>query len=160
MVESKPQPSVKIKKIVVDTNIIFSLILNSNGTIGDLIFNSHAVFAFYSCDYMRYEIRKHWIKLLKISKLPDEQLQDAYEKILTKITFINEALISKKIWLKAEKTVQNIDPDDVAFVALTNHLKGCLWTGDKELYSGLKERQFHYVYNTTDILKQRDRQTN
>lgn len=109
---------------------------------------------------MRYEIRKHWTKLLKISKLPDEQLQDAYEKVLTKITFINEAIILKATWLKAEQTVQNTDLDDVDFVALTNHLKGCLWTGDKELYNGLKEKRFRCVYNTTDMLKQRDRQTN
>lgn len=51
VVESKPQPSVKMKKIVIDTNIIFSTLLNSNGTIGDLIFNSDHVFTVYSCDY-------------------------------------------------------------------------------------------------------------
>ncbi len=147
-----------MKKIVVDTNIIFSTLLNSNGTIGDLIFNSDHVFKFYSCDYMRYEIRKHWTKLITVSKLTNEQLQDAYEKILTKITFINEALITTTTWLKAEQIVQDIDLDDVDFVALTNHLKGCLWTGDKELYDGLKEKRFRCVYNTADILKQRDRQ--
>lgn len=46
-------------KIVVDTNIIFSALLNSNGTIGDLIFNSDKTFELYSCSYMRYEILKH-----------------------------------------------------------------------------------------------------
>ena len=148
-----------MKKIIVDTNIIFSTLLNSNGTIGDLIFNSDQVFAFYSCDYMRYEIRKHWTKLLKISKLRDEQLQDAYEKVLTKIAFINEAIISTSAWLKAEQTVKDIDFDDIDFVALTNYLKGRLWTGDKELYNGLKEKRFRCVYNTADIFKQRDKQT-
>jgi hypothetical protein len=68
---------------------------------------------------MRYEIRKHWIKLLKISKLTDQDLQDAYEKVLTKITFINAVLISAATWQKAEQTVQNIDMDDVDFIALT-----------------------------------------
>lgn len=149
-----------MKKIIVDTNIIFSTLLNSNGTIGDLIFNSDQVFAFYSCDYMRYEIRKHWTKLLKISKLRDEQLQDAYEKVLTKIAFINEAIISTSAWLKAEQTVKDIDFDDIDFVALTNYLKGCLWTGDKELYNGLKEKRFRCVYNTNDILKLLNRRTN
>ena len=33
-----------MKKIIVDTNIIFSCLLNSQGTIGDLIFNSDLVF--------------------------------------------------------------------------------------------------------------------
>jgi len=31
-------------KVVVDTNIIFSALLNSNGTIGDLLFNSDKQF--------------------------------------------------------------------------------------------------------------------
>ena len=146
-----------MKKIVVDSNIIFSTLLNSNGTIGDLIFNSDHVFEFYSCDYMRYEIRKHWSKLIKISKLPDEQLQNGYEKVLTKITFINEAVISSATWLKAEQTVKDIDLDDVDFVALTTFLKGCLWTGDKELYNGLKEKRFRCVYNTADVYKQRNK---
>ena len=48
-------------KIIVDTNIIFSGLLNTNGSIGDLIFNSEGVFQFYSCDYMRHEIDKHWV---------------------------------------------------------------------------------------------------
>jgi len=147
-----------MKKIIVDTNIIFSTLLNSNGTIGDLIFNSNGFFEFYSCDYMRFEIRKHWDKLIKISKLTNEEMHDAYEKTLTKINFINEAIILPATWIKAEQTVQEIDIDDVDFVALTNHLKGCLWTGDKELYNGLKEKKFRCVYNTADIVRKRYKQ--
>jgi len=48
-----------MKKIIVDTNIIFSCLLNSQSTIGDLIFNSENIFYFYSNQYMRFEIRKH-----------------------------------------------------------------------------------------------------
>jgi predicted nucleic acid-binding protein len=51
----------------------------------------------------------------------------------------------------------DIDLDDIDFVALTTHLKRCLWTRDKELYNGLKEKRFCSVYNTTDLLRQRDK---
>lgn len=37
----------------------------------DLIFNSENIFDFYSSQYMRFEIRKHWNKLKKISQLSD-----------------------------------------------------------------------------------------
>ena len=47
-----------MKKIIVDTNIIFSCLLNSQGKIGDLIFNSENIFDFYSNQYMRFKIRK------------------------------------------------------------------------------------------------------
>ena len=90
-----------MKKIIVDTNIIFSCLLNSDGTIGDLIFNSENIFEFYSNQYMRFEIRKHWNKLKKISKLTDLELENAYDKMLKKLTFINEELIPQSDWKKA-----------------------------------------------------------
>ncbi len=46
-----------MKKIIVDTNILFSFLLNTQGSIGDILFNGEAIFDFYSNEYMRYEIR-------------------------------------------------------------------------------------------------------
>ena len=87
-----------MRKIIVDTNIIFSCLLNSQIAIGDLIFNSKNIFEFYSNQYMLFEIRKHWNKLLNISKLSDAELQTSLDKLLTKLTFINEELIPQKEW--------------------------------------------------------------
>jgi predicted nucleic acid-binding protein len=148
-----------MKKIIIDTNIIFSCLLNSSGTIGDLIFNSDNVFDFYSNQYMRFEIRKHWDRLKKISKLSDLELQAAYDKMLTRIIFINEELIPQANWEKAEQLVKKIDLDDTDFVALTKFLKGILWTGDRALYEGLKSTRFRTVYNTADLVKFRSRIT-
>ena len=148
-----------MKKIIVDTNIIFSYLLNSQGTIGDLIFNSVNVFDFYSNNYLRFEIRKHWNKLKKISGLTDGELETAYDKLLTKLTFINEELIPQSDWEKAETMSSDIDIDDSDFVALTRFLKGGLWTGDKPLYDGLKAKRFRAVYNTQDMIRLRDRLT-
>lgn len=141
--------------IVVDTNIIFSALLNTQGTIGDLIFNSENIFEFYSCSYMRAEIHRHWLKLLKISRLSDLQLQTAYDRLSARLHFIEEALIPASIWVRAEQTVAGIDEDDIDFVALTRFLKGALWTGDKVLYNGLKAKRFRTVYNTQDLAKLR-----
>lgn len=138
-------------KIIIDTNIIFSALLNSTGTIGDLIFNSDKHFEFYSCSYMKHEIDKHWDKLKSISKLTEEQLQVARLELFKKINFINEELIPEKQWLSAERIVKDIDIDDSDFVALTNFMKGYLWTGDKPLYNGLKEKNFKKVINTKEL---------
>ena len=146
-----------MKKIIVDTNIIFSCLLNSEGAIGDLIFNSENIFKFYSSQYMRFEIRKHWNKLKKISKLTDAKLETAYDKMLIKLTFIDEELITQNHWERAENLVIDIDLDDTDFVALTGYLKGGLWTGDKPLYEGLKGKRFRTIYNTRDMIKLRDR---
>ncbi len=146
-----------MKKIIVDTNIIFSCLLNTHGTIGDLIFNSDTVLDFYSNEYMRYEIRKHWQRLRKISTLTDAELETALDKILTKVTFINEDLIPEVIWEKAEILVAGIDIDDIDFIALTRYLKAALWTGDKPLYEGLKTKRFRTVYNTAEMVRLRNK---
>ncbi len=146
-----------MKKIIVDTNIIFSCLLNSQGTIGDLIFNSDNIFEFYSNRYMRFEIRKHWNKLKNISKLTDDEIEIAYEKMLTKLIFINEELIPQNDWEKAEILVEGIDLDDSDFIAVTRYLKGGLWTRDKPLYDGLKAKRFRAIYNTQDMIKLRNR---
>ena len=146
-----------MKKIIIDTNIIFSCLLNSQGTIGDLIFNSEEIFEFYSNQYMRLEIYKHWNKLLKISKLTELELETAYDKMLPKLTFINEEIIPQSDWKQAETLVADIDLDDSDFVALTKFLKGSLWTGDKPLYIGLKAKRFKTIYNTNDMIKLRNR---
>jgi predicted nucleic acid-binding protein len=146
-------------KIVVDTNIIFSALLNSNTNIGDLVFNSDKHFEFYSCAYMRYEIKKHWERLKKISKLSDEQLQISYTQVLSKLQFINEEIIPAETWLSSEEITKGIDIDDTDFVALTKFLKATLWTGDKVLYRGLKKLGFKKLINTTELLALRKKKS-
>lgn len=139
-------------KIIIDTNIIFSALLNSNSKIGDLLFLSEGIFEFYSCNYMRYEIKKHWKKLLKISALSESNLIESHSKVLSKIHFINEELIPEQIWISAEKLVEEIDLDDIDFVALTIHLNGILWTGDKHLLNGLLKKDFDKIFDTNSLI--------
>lgn len=139
-------------KIVVDTNIVFSALLNSNGNIGLILFNSEKYFEFYSCNYMRYEIKKHWERLKTISKLSEEQLEISYTLILSKLKFINEEIIPMETWLDSEEITKEIDIDDIDFVALTKFLNATLWTGDKVLYNGLKKLDFEKLLNTSEIL--------
>ncbi len=145
-------------KIIIDTNIIFSTLLNTKGAIGDLVFNSNECFTFYSCSYMRFEIQKHWNKLLKISKLTDEELHVAYDRVMLKIRFINEELIPASVWEASENLVADIDIDDIDFVALQSFLGGKLWTGDKPLYNGLKSKGFEDVLTTPELVELRKKQ--
>ena len=108
---------------------------------------------------MRFEIEKHWDKLKQISKLSDKELKESLFRLFTKIHFINEEQIIEKIWLKAENLTTNIDIDDTDFVALTDYLKGVLWTGDKELYNGLINKGFKKVVCTQELLLIRTQQT-
>ena len=72
--------------------------------------------------------------------------------MLTKpIHFINVKLIPKSIIQFAEDLTKDIDIDDMEFVALTEHLRGHLWSGDGVLKKGLLKKNWN-KFITTDIL--------
>ena len=138
-------------KIIVDTNIVFSAILNSNSRIGKILLNSKEHFQFFTCNYLRIEIQRHRNKLLKITKLTEDQLSELEELITQHVTFIDERLIPQDILIKTETQLKAIDPDDTVFVALTKHLEGKLWTGDLQLYNGLKAKRFKDIILTSEL---------
>lgn len=138
--------------VIVDTNIVFSALLNSNSKIAELLFYSGDTFRFYSCNYMRFEIRKHWDKLKSISSLSDFELEQSQYRLYSRIKFIDEELIPERIWYKAENLVSDIDPGDIPFIALTQYLDALLWTGDKVLYKGLKAKKYDKVINIKDVI--------
>ncbi len=138
-------------KIIVDTNIVFSAILNTNSRIAQILIYENPKFQFYSCDYLQTEILKHREKLLKLTNLSIGELLELEKFITNNITFINEHLLPEKLIEETQILLQNIDPFDVPFVALANHLDAKLWTGDKKLYNPLKEQNFKNIISTIEL---------
>jgi predicted nucleic acid-binding protein len=138
-------------KIIVDTNIVFSAILNSGSRIGKILLNSKEHFQFFSCNYLRTEIQRHRTRLLKLTKLADDDLAELEGLVTSKITFIDERLLPQELLLKTETLLKSIDPNDTPFVALATHLEGKLWTGDMQLYKGLKLKRFKDIILTADL---------
>ena len=138
-------------KIIVDTNIVFSAILNSNSRIGKILLNSKEHFQFFTCNYLRTEIQRYKNKLLKLTKLTEDQLSELENLLTQHITFIDERLIPQDLLIKTEIQLKAIDPDDTVFVALAKHLKGKLWTGDLQLYNGLKAKRFKDIILTSEL---------
>lgn len=138
-------------KIIVDTNIVFSAILNSSSRIGKILLNSKEHFQFFSCNYLRTEIQRHRSKLLQLTKLTVDELAELEGLITSNIIFIDERLLPQELLLKTETFLKLIDPNDTPFVALTTHLEGKLWTGDMQLYKGLKLKRFKDIIQTADL---------
>jgi predicted nucleic acid-binding protein len=141
--------------IIVDTNIAFSAILNTESVTGELILNSNGIFEFWSCHYLLEEIDKHWEKLKKTSKFGDSVLIESQRLICKNINFINEAQIPKIHRLEAYNLVKDIDLDDIVFIALNEYQNSILWTGDKVLKSGLKSMGYNKVISTNELVKLR-----
>lgn len=142
-------------KFVVDTNIAFSAVLNTESRIGDLIMNSHGILEFHACDTLRSELIKHRPKLLELSKMSEEQLEQSIFQITTCLNFTNEALIPFDFWTKAANLVRDVDMNDIAFVTLAEFLGVKLWTGDKELIKGLAKKGYTNFITTDEVYKLR-----
>ncbi len=71
-------------RIVVDTNIVFSAILNTNIKISKIILQPRSKLNFYSTKQLLDEIAEHWQKIKRISKYSDKQLHEASSLIQAK----------------------------------------------------------------------------
>ena len=142
-------------KVIVDANIVFSGILNSNGKIGDLLINSKKYFDFIAPDFLRTEIYKHHSRLSKISGMTTEQVREAEFQICKDIIFISEEQIKESTWLTAEKLVADIDPKDTHYVAYAKHFRCKIWSGDKQLIKGLARKKFTNFISTDELFSLR-----
>ncbi|HEY9363296.1 MAG TPA: PIN domain-containing protein [Chitinophagaceae bacterium] len=140
-------------RVVIDTNITFSAILNTNSKISRIILQPKSRLNLYSTDQLEMELSEHWGKLKRISKYSETELRKTTALITSKIKFINVELIPKKQFLKAESLTADIDIDDTEFLALTEHIRGKLWTGDKELIKGLKRKNWDKFVTTDQLFK-------
>lgn len=142
-------------KFVVDTNIAFSAVLNTQSKIGDLMMNSQGIFEFYACDTLLTELKRHRVKLLDLSQLNEEQLDQSIFQITSCISFTAEALIPFEHWLKGIELVRDTDMNDIAFLALTEFLDVKIWTGDRVLLKGLARKGYTNFITTEELFNLR-----
>jgi predicted nucleic acid-binding protein len=140
-----------MNKIIIDTNIVFSALLNTNSRIGQILINGANYYNFYSPEYLRFEIFEHKSKIKSIAKLNEDEFLELYEMVMRNITVINHSIIPVDIYKKAILLCKTIDPDDTAFVALATFINGNLWSGDIKLINGLAKQKFNRIIKTNEL---------
>jgi predicted nucleic acid-binding protein len=149
-------------RIVVDTNIVFSAILNTNGKLSRIILQPKSRLNFYTTNFLYEELNKHKNKLISLSKYSESEFQRAFTLITQKIKILNFDLIPKKDFETAIELAFEIDENDIEFVALTEHIKGKLWTSDNILIKGLTRKNWNKIITTKELyqmtIKERKRQ--
>ncbi|MFM7402311.1 MAG: PIN domain-containing protein [Bacteroidota bacterium] len=138
-------------KLVVDSNFVFSAMLNPESNAGDIILNSQDSFTFYSCEYLLTEISEHKDKIILTSGYTESEYDQMRHLIFKRINLVQERLVPFEFWTKAADFVRDIDMNDIAFVAMSLFLDAKLWTGDKVLSSGLARKGFTNVISTQKI---------
>ncbi len=137
--------------IVVDTNIVFSTLLNPKSTAGEILMNLQDKFTFLAPDLLIEELERYVPKIAAYTKLTKFQLIQIEQIILANLTLVSEELISEQSWVTAYELTKDVDEDDTPFVALALELNTKLWTGDKTLAKGLQEKGANLIISTAQM---------
>lgn len=130
--------------IIVDTNLIFSALVNKNSKIATFLLQPNQTLVMPKFGFV--ELFKHKEKICKVSKhSPDEILEILYE-LIRHIDFFDENTLSANALQGAWELVKDIDPKDMLFVALTLEINGLFWTGDTKLRTGLQAKGFEAFF--------------
>ena len=127
--------------IVVDTNIIFSLLLRG-GTALRKRFLTGSTPTFHCPRFVFVELFQHKERIAQATELTEEALLECLSELLARVHFVEEGAIPIGTWIEARRLCRDVDPKDAPFIALTLHLDGRLWTGDDQLKAGLRAKGF------------------
>lgn len=130
-------------RIVIDTNIVFSIFLSNKSRFRDIFFDNENIF--YAPSKMLIELFSHFDKIHKYSKLNQSDFLMLIYEVITKINFIEENSIPNKIYLTAIDLCKDYDITDTPFVALSIYYNAKYWTGDK-IKDYLKEKGFKNIF--------------
>ena len=109
------------------------------------------MFSFYSVPQLKDEVFEYKDKIQRIAHYTDNEFYEIVKLAFHKIEFIDDFLIPKQELLKAEKLVEGVDIDDTLFIALANHLRARLWTGDRVLTRGLEGRGWYRFISVEEL---------
>ncbi len=135
--------------IVVDTNILFSALLSSQSSFAEILLGSDC--RFFVGEQVLVELFKRKEKLVKVSLLSEDEIVRIYQILLRRITLYKEDLITPDNRAAAYALCKDIDESDTLHVALTLELKGLLWTGDKKLKEGLRQKGFNQFLDVNNL---------
>ncbi len=127
--------------IVVDANIAFKCLHAGRGDLRERI-GPDGNLKFFSPRFLFVELFKHKERLQRATRLPEVALLEALYLLTAQLEFVNESNLPVGTWVEAYRLCKGVDENDTAYVALTLHLDGRLWTEDHELKTGLRAKGF------------------
>ena len=133
-------------KIILDSNIIFSALISGKGIYIDIF----KILQIYVPDFVFIEISKYEERIIKKTKREKEFISFTKE-LFSEITVIPRLAISKQNYERAVFLCSDIDLKDTPYIALSIELDMPLWTNDKKLIDGLRNKDYTKIITTEEI---------
>ncbi|WP_022854168.1 PIN domain-containing protein [Thermodesulfatator atlanticus] len=138
-------------RVVIDTNLIFSLLLRKNKKLLGILFSDEV--ALYAPPHLFLELFKHKDRLLKFTNLKENELLELLLAIFERIEVISYRRIPKDYRAKWFKKLEKCDPADFPFVLTAIVVEGKLWTGDFKLKNCLEENGIDVAITTEELIE-------
>ena len=138
--------------IIIDANIIFSIIINPASRFGDYYLTNPDDLIFIAPNYLRKEISKHQEKLLKITGFQSEELIELKELLYSRILFYSMEIIPEYIWNQATAIMENNDEKDIPYLAFSLFFGAKIWTGDNVFCNRLRSKGFNYCFSPLELM--------
>lgn len=126
--------------VVVDTNVLFSALLRKGAHFTEVLLTSDRRFLIN--ERVVVELFKHKEKIVRLSRLDDEDVVHLFYELLRELELFKEELVAPANRAKAANLCQDVDPTDAPHVAIALEIGGLLWTGDEKLKEGLRAKGF------------------
>jgi len=127
--------------VVIDTNLVFSALVTRRARLRETML-ADADLKLFAPRFLFVELFKHKERIMAASRLPEDELLDFLNTVLSRLNLIDEGSIPMGIWLETRRLCREVDENDTPFVALALHLNVPLWTSDEVLKSGLRANAF------------------
>lgn len=138
-----------MKRVIIDANIVFAAIRSHDSpTRRKLLLSPHQ---FYSPNFLIGEIFKHKERIQQKAKASEDEILDFLNRILQRIHFFNESLISIENFMEAYHLCKDVDEKDVPYVALSLELSAELWTRDQALKDHLLSKGFTSFFDESGL---------
>lgn len=138
-------------KIVLDTNILFSILIKPSGKTYELFDALSFNHDLFWGERTLTELLNHHQKILRLSRLSESEIISLKQSLLDRVQIIYDSSLSSLVVNLAYDLVEDIDIDDAAFIATAIHLDAILWSSDKPLKDGLIAKGFTKVYDSIAI---------
>lgn len=141
-------------RIVIDTNLIFSLLISKNEKILRIIFDDRFYIA--STTHLIVELFKHKEKIARYSRLTESELLELLLKILENVDIVPYRSIPQVFRERAFSILKSCDIKDVPFLALAFAMEAKLWTGDRKLERCLDRQGIDICISVEELVRLED----
>ena len=142
--------------IIADSNIFISALLAPKGGIATILAERKRL-QFVVPDYLIEEVNEHIPNLAKrLEAKSNQSSKKIRQKLLEGVKIVDvDNEVKKENAAKALEIVNDVDVNDLPFIALHLEIKHKIWTSDDRLKEGLTKKGYaHFFISTKEVIAQ------